>query len=432
MRIGMVTAIYKPVINGVTRMVELYRQHLEAAGHEVTIFTMGEPDPTDDEQIIRSPGLQMSERGYYLSVSFSRQAQKLMRQMDILHSHHLVMGVEMAHRYGRCPVIYTNHTRYDLYSTSRLNVPQPAVSAILRQLWPDFCDYADVVITPSESVRQIMLDYGVRTPIRTIENGVQLEPFHQPPKPYRKQDFAIPDTAVVVMYVGRLAPEKSVDRLIEQFAIAADVAPDLHLMLVGGGVSQERLQGQAHEVGLSDRIHFTGTVAVDEVPNYMAMADFFATASVTEVHPLTLIEAMAAGLPVAAIASPGVVDIVQSGQTGLVTNRPDGGLAAAMVGLALNEAQRRAMGQAAYQTSQRYDIGHTVNLTKELYEQLYQERPDLRRKQPHGRRILYKERVQSKLERLFHPDTGGELSLLSWLAPDFWSRDRDNQHDQWL
>lgn len=440
MHIGMVTAVYKPVVNGVTRMVELYRQHLEAAGHEVTIFTLGEPDPGDDEHIIRSPGFQVSERGYYLTMGFSRQAQKLMRQMDILHSHHLIMGVEMAHRYGRCPVIYTNHTRYDLYGNTILNLPQPAADAILRQVWPEFCNYADVVITPSESVRQIMLDFGVQAPIVTIENGVELQPFHQPQSPCRKADFNIPDTAVLLTYVGRLAAEKNVDCLLDQFAVAIDVVPDLHLMLVGDGPSRESLETQAHQLGIGDHVHFTGAVPSIEVPNYMAAANLFVTASVTEVHPLTVIEAMAAGLPVVAIASPGIIDSVESGRTGLLTSRPDGGLAAAMVGLALNARQRAQMSAAARTDSYRYDIRRTVDLTKQLYERMHAERPDLQRKRQHGRRYLYKERVQTKLGRIFKSEEGekpeGEKPLLNWLDPEFWlreqrPRDRHKQHDNW-
>ena len=101
MRIGMVTACYKPVINGVTRMVSLYKQHLEAAGHEVTIFTLGDPDPNDESGVVRSPGIMLGDYGYYISMRYSSEAQALLQQMDIIHCHHLFMSVEMAHRYGR-------------------------------------------------------------------------------------------------------------------------------------------------------------------------------------------------------------------------------------------------------------------------------------------------------------------------------------------
>jgi 1,2-diacylglycerol 3-alpha-glucosyltransferase len=400
MRIGMVTACYKPVVNGVTRMVSLYKEHLEAAGHEVTIFTLGEPDPDDEPGVMRSPGLMLGDYGYYITMRYSSEAQALLQEMDIIHCHHLFMSVEMAHRYGRSPIVYTNHTRYDLYTGSYISLPQPAADAIMRQVWPEFTDYADVVVTPSASVRDVMLEFGVRRPIEVIENGVDLRPFHNPIKPLTKTDLGVPETAVLVTYIGRLSPEKDVDILLEQFAIAKDVVPNLHLMIMGQGAARADLERLARQLGIANSVLFTGPVAYDQVSNYLTAADLFATASVTEVHPLTVIEAMAAGLPVVAVASPGIVDTIVSGESGLLTTRPDGGLAAALVGLASNEARRQQMAQTARCSSERFDITHTVQRTLALYERLHEERPDLRRKKMHGRRIFDAERLKPVVDQL--------------------------------
>ncbi|MEI2422081.1 glycosyltransferase, partial [Arthrospira platensis SPKY2] len=98
-----------------------------------------------------------------------------------------------------------------------------------------------------------------------------------------------------------------------------------------------------------------------------------------------MIEAMAAGLPVVASASPGIVDTVQSGQTGLLTDYPEGGLAAGMTALTLHPDLRRQMGRTAQEASRLYDIERTMQKTMALYERLRQERPDLNRKEKHGR-----------------------------------------------
>jgi glycosyltransferase involved in cell wall biosynthesis len=378
------------------------------------------------------------DSGYYLAVGYTREAQKLLRQMDILHCHHLFMSVELAHRYGRCPIIYTNHTRYDLYGNSLAYLPQSASDAIMRQVWPEFTDYADVVITPSESVRQVMLSFGVRQPIELIENGIELDAFFYPQRPLTKTALGLPETAVLLMYVGRLSPEKNIATLIDQFAIAADIVPHLHLMIVGDGMIRAELQRQVADMGLQKNIHFSGPVGYDDVPNYMAAADIFATASVSEVHPLTVIEAMATGLPVVAVTSPGIVDSVESGVSGLLTTKPNGGLAAAIVGLALNAEQRQQMSIAARESSKRYDIRDTVTRTVQLYEQMRETRPDLQRKRMHGRRYLYKERLQpfmEPIERLMGKpqDENGapEKRYFNWFSADTTAEEEEQIHDKW-
>lgn len=385
MKIGMVTACYKPVINGVTRMVTLYKEALEELGHEVTIFTLGDPDPAgEDDNVIRSPAIPLGKTGYYATFGYNREARERLREMEIIHCHHLLMSVEMAHRYGQCPVVYTNHTRYDLYTGAYISLPQPAADAIMRQIWPEFTDYCDVIITPSASVRDVMREFGVRRPIEVIPNGIALEPFWHPPAPCSRASLGVPDEATLGIYAGRLATEKGAARLLEQFALAREIEPTLHLLLIGQGPAEADLRQQATQLGLGDAVHFAGSVPYQQVGNYLAAGDFFVTASVSEVHPLTVIEAMAAGLPVAAISSPGIVDTVEHGQTGFLSGRP-AGLGAAMTALAANAARRKEMGYAASEASSRYDIRKTVAETVELYDELRQTRPDLEREREHGR-----------------------------------------------
>jgi glycosyltransferase involved in cell wall biosynthesis len=374
---------------------------LEAAGHDVTIFTLGNPDPAGEEPgVIRTPALPLGDSGYYYSPRYSREAQKKLRQMDIMHCHHLFMSVGLAHRYGNCPIVYTNHTRYDLYTGAYMPLPQPTADAIMRQVWPEFTDYCDVVITPSKSVRQVMLDFGVRRPIRVIANGVDLTPLHNPPQLALKEQLAIPPEATVAIYVGRLSAEKNLETLLAQFAAAEEIAPTLHLIIVGGGPLADSLPKYARELGVGKKVHFVGGVDYEMVINYLAAADFFVTASVTEVHPLTIIEAMAMALPVVAFASPGIVDSVEPNVSGFLSQHEQGGLAAGMVALAADADRRRKMGEAAKQSSKRFDIRTTIKQTLDLYEELRQTRPDLKRDKEHGRWHRTWPRLQPMVEQL--------------------------------
>ena len=386
MKIGMVTVVYKPVINGVTRMISLYKECLQDMGHEVTIFTLGDPDPDGEEaNVIRSPAIPVGDYGYQIGVRYSREAREQMRMMDILHCHHLMFSVDLAHRYGRCPVVLTNHTRHDLYASAYLPLPQQAADVLVRQVWPEYTGMADTVIAPSESVRDIMLQFGVSQPIEIIHNGVDLHLFYEPKVPRSKSDLGIHDSALLAVYTGRLSAEKNLDVLLEQFAIAVDIVPELHLLLVGHGPATEDLQDQARKLGLEDRVHLFGAAEYEDMPDILSAADFYVTASVTEVHPLAVIEAMAVGLPVAASRSPGIVDSVKHDVSGFLTADPEKGLAAAVVALAINPDLRLKMGHSARTASKEYDISRTVARSLELYNRLRRERPDLKRDQKHGR-----------------------------------------------
>ena len=387
MRIGMVTACYKPVMNGVTRMVALYKETMEDAGHEVTVFTLGDRDPDGEEPgIVRTPGIPLGDTGYYLNFRYTKEAQERLREMDIVHCHHLFMSVEMAHRYGNCPIVYTNHTRYDLYTGAYSPLPQPAADAIMRQVWPEFTGYCDVIITPSAGVRDVMRSFGVTQRIEIIPNGIDLQPFRNPLRPHHRADYGIPDDATLLIYTGRVASEKGLNKLVVQFGLARDIIPDLFLLVVGKGPYTEKLRHQVSELNVEEAVHVSGAVPYEEMGNVLAMGDIYVTASVSEVHPLSVIEAMAAGLPVAAVSSPGISDTVTVGENGLLASKAEG-LAAAIVGLAVDAARRTEMGHAARESSRQYDIKHTVAQTMDLYEELRDTRPDLQRERQHGRGI---------------------------------------------
>lgn len=418
MRIGMVSATYDPtVVNGAVRMVTLYKRYLEELGHEVTIFTLGTDAGEDVEaRIYRSPGIRLGDYGYFISISYSREAQAILSQMDIVHCHHLLMSVEIAHRYVKCPIVYTNHTRYDLYTGAYMPLPQPAADAIMRQVWPEFTSLADVVIAPSKGVRDVLADFGVHARTVVIENGIELERFLHPRRPRSKSDYGLPESARLLTYIGRLAFEKGLPSLLSQFAVARELVPDLHLALIGKGPQEAELRRQVEDLGIHPYVHFRGVVPYDEVPDWLAAADAFVTASTSEVHPLTVIEAMAAGKPIGAIHSPGISDTIHHGVTGFLTAKAEG-LDATMVALVADPDRMRTMGAAAREASKRFDIRRTVAETVKLYEELLQTRPDLSRDKEHGRWTRRTEKwvgLLDQLAKLTRPADEPEGTARSW------------------
>ena len=153
MRIGMMADAYKPHISGITNVIALSKQFLEKAGYEVYVFTFGGGDYVDDEpNIIRTRGVPLVDTGLYVSARLSSEAQKILKKMDIIHVHHPFTSGQLAIRYCRAqgiPLVFTNHTRYDLYAHAYLPmVPDALGDAFLRAYMPAFCKACDLVIAP--------------------------------------------------------------------------------------------------------------------------------------------------------------------------------------------------------------------------------------------------------------------------------------------
>lgn len=376
MRIGMMTDAYKPHVSGVTSYIDLNKRALEALGHEVYVFTFGDLEQTDDDpRVFRSPGMPLSDTGFYLSLRHRTDVQQIIQTMDVIHVHHPFMSGRLALIYGRkhnIPVLFTNHTRYDLYAQTRLPLMPAEVSMSLLQAYmPAFCDNVDLVISPSRGMEKILRQYGVTSHIEVVPNGADLEPFLSA-KPLAREEFGFTNEDVLLVYMGRIAPEKNLEFLLKAFAGVSRAMPNTKLLVVGGGQKEheEGIRTFAHDVGLADRVKFTGTVAYADLPSYLAMCDIFATASVTEVHPFSVIEGMATGLPIVGIDSPGIGDSITDGETGLLSVDDLASYTAKLTMLCLNRELQKKMGAAAQKASHQFSIEHTTKIMLGHYNRL--------------------------------------------------------------
>jgi glycosyltransferase involved in cell wall biosynthesis len=376
MRIGMMADVYLPHISGITNYISLNKKFLEKKGHEVFIFTFGDLDYSDNESnIIRSPGLPLLDTGYYISWSYSPRARRLLNTMEVVHVHHPFLSGSLALRYCRSrgiPIIFTNHTRYDLYSQAYLPPMADIIGAAAVQAYlPAFCKACDMVISPSAGMRDVLVGFGVDTPIEIAPNGVDLNPFQNPGNSIERHELGLCAEDVVLVYVGRLGPEKNLQFLLRSFAGVVQAYDHARLLLIGNGPEREILEGLVSDYEISECVRFAGMVPYDIVPDYMRLADAFVTASVTEVHPLTVVEAMAAGLPVLGISSPGISDTIRDGESGYLVSQVDiASFTAKMVRLVREEDSRRQMGQTARQAAAEYDIELTTVIMEERYRKM--------------------------------------------------------------
>jgi 1,2-diacylglycerol 3-alpha-glucosyltransferase len=374
MRIGLMADVYKPHVSGITNHIALHKEYLEQAGHEAFVFTFGDIEYPDDERnVIRSPGLPLTDTGYYLSFRYSRRAKALLQTMDLAHVHHPFLSGRLALRYCRplrIPIVFTNHTRYDLYAQAYLPLlPEEISDSFLQSYMPHFCSAVDLVISPSPGMADVLRRLGVISPIEIVPNGVKLEGFHKACDDCRA-DFGFKPEDILLVYAGRVDREKNIDFLLRAFSGVAEALEHAHLLILGGGLEVPTLRKQAAASHAAERIHFIGMVEYEQLPRYLAMCDVFVTASVTEVHPLSVVEAMAAGLPVLGIHSVGVGDTVEDGITGSLSSHDEAAYAARLTRLCLDSALRQRMSAAAREASWKYDVERTTRMLLAHYDRL--------------------------------------------------------------
>ena len=398
MRIGMMVDSYKPYVSGITNYVEINKRYLELAGHEVFIFTFGDLENNNGEpRVIYSPGVPLSDSGFYLSTRYPRAAKQLLQTMDIVHVHHPFLSGRLALRYCRLlhiPIVFTNHTRYDLYAQAYLPLmPEEMSQGILQAYMPSFCSAVDLVVAPSAGMEKVLRQLNVTSNIEVIPNGVDLKNFYEA-KPLSRAEFGYKENDILLVYTGRIAVEKNIPFLLRSFAGIAQALPNVHLLLIGSGThpNEEEIRTLIDELVLNQRVRLTGRIDYNKLPAYLAMCDVFVTASVTEVHPLSVIEAMGTGLPVMGIHSVGVGDTVVDGVTGLLSTHELSAFTAKLTRLCLDPALRAQMSGSARKASSAYAIERTTNIMLKHYEKLVNEALP--------RKSSWSVRLRSLLERI--------------------------------
>jgi glycosyltransferase involved in cell wall biosynthesis len=194
---------------------------------------------------------------------------------------------------------------------------------------------AGVIVTSGEMEARLAA-HRFRPRLACFPNGVDTAVFSPGP--------VLKEPGCTVLYVGRLEPEKNLERLVEALAMVRE--RHIHLVLIGEGRQRQALEQQARATGL--HLECRGMVPHGQLPRHLREADCFVLPSLTEGHPKALIEAMACGLPCAASARGGIPSLIEDGMTGLLFDPEDTkDIARAVERLLGDRAFARRLGEAA-------------------------------------------------------------------------------------
>jgi len=349
MRIALFTDTYFPQANGVTSAVEVSSKELNKRGHKVKIVVPSYPNQKYRENIIHLRSVK-AERNFNFRLAILPPDRKFLRsKIDLIHGHgggliSMPMGLIVA-RFKKIPFVFTYHTLWRDYTHYLFHgVINKRQVAIITKRFLNMCNY---VIAPSEKVKKILLDYGVKKPIAVIPSGIETDKFKIKKKYFLRKKFKLEKTDKILLFVGRLGKEKSIDFLLYVFAEVLKKYSGVHFVVVGNGPQKGYLENLAKKLKIEQNVHFFGGVEYKKMPLVYNDADIFIFASTTETQGLVVLEAMASGLPIVAVDDSAIEETITDKVNGILVGKDVNEFADAVLKLVRDKTKRKMLGKNA-------------------------------------------------------------------------------------
>ena len=335
MRIGIFTDTYTPFINGVTTSVLMLKKALEKKGHIVYIVTVNAENlkyqTEENGKVIRIPGIPIGIYDYRLTGIYPIKAIKTIKKwnLDVIHSQ-TEFGIgtfaRIISKQLNIPLVHTYHTMYEDYvhyiTHGYFN---RSSKKILEYLTVFYCDktISELVVPTGKAYKLFKQKYKVDRNVYIVPTGIEVEKFYKENnqklnKTKKREELGLDKDDFVILFVGRIASEKNIEWLLSSMKPLISVSSKIKLLIIGDGPDLEKYKKYISKNNLENNVIFTGKVPWNQISSYYLIADCFTTASKTETQGLTVIEAMAASLPVVAIDDESFRDTIIHDLNGLI------------------------------------------------------------------------------------------------------------------
>lgn len=330
MRIAIFTDTFVPDTNGgAVSSYNLFKA-LNDRGHYCVVVTSNpfSKEVTFIDNVLRIPGIEMKKLYGYNFAGPNRKAHKILKKLkiDIVHvQNEAGMGIfgKSFARQQKIPYVYTYHTMYEDYTYyATKGRMETFAKAIIRRFSRWQAEIADEFIVPSDKTKVSLREYGVQRYINVIPTGVDFSKFMYNPedKPFLdeyKKEHGLDGTFNLV-YVGRVAKEKSIDVVIRGYAlyVKKNLNHNTRLIIIGGGPAIPELEELAEKLQIAPFVHFVGKVLPADIGKYYHLGEVFVSASISETQGLTFMEAMAAERLLLCRFDEGLVGVIRDGESG--------------------------------------------------------------------------------------------------------------------
>ena len=406
MKIAYVCQSYPPMMSGAALVIQRLAEGMAAREHSIMVLTASCPGMANTEKsqnlnLVQLHSLRNPLRVDQNFVVWSKE--KIKRELkkfqpDILHTHdplNLGLAAVRAARNENPKIVFTIH-QLPWFITSYLPVQTRIKQVVEKSIWRYsqwFMSRCNGLITPSQKIAKIVHANSGFLP-KVISNGVDLDLFtpekkhtHEARELCEKYELCPDDP--VILYVGRIDPDKRVDRILKAVArVIQDTK--VQLFVVGDGTQREELIQQSHSLGIQENCFFPGFISkYEDLPGIYRLADIFATASEIEIQSSVVLEAAASGLPVVTVNASSMAEFVMDGKSGFLLPPGDMDLFAEKLSRLLrNPNLRIQMGAAARKLAETHSNEQFLINHEGYYERLVQFEPALKRSRVEISKIL--------------------------------------------
>jgi 1,2-diacylglycerol 3-alpha-glucosyltransferase len=328
MDILFISDVFFPRVNGVSTSINTFATELRALGHQVTLIAPSYTDEDKQEEwIVRVPSHKIYFDPEDRLMNFGKLKALLPwirdKHFDVIHIHTPFTAHYVGIHFGKkldIPVVETYHTFFEDYLHHYLPfIPQFISRKLARTISRRQCNAVDGIVSPSKPMLDVLKQYGIKTPAEVVATGLDDSSFASVDGEHFRMSHDIPLTQPMLLFVGRVAHEKNIGFLLEMHVELIKKHPDALLVITGEGPAEESIKHSIDKLGISNKVRMIGYLdrSHELIACYKA-ADIFVFASKSETQGLVLLEAMAQGTAVVAIAELGTKSILIEGEGVLI------------------------------------------------------------------------------------------------------------------
>jgi len=307
-KVGLFSDSFPPIIDGVSNVVENYAHQLHKKHGNVVVAAPYYKDARDDLypfDVVRYQSIQLRDRlAYRAGNPYDLKSLKRLEKqnMDLIHVHSPFSASILAKMLligkKKIPIIFTYHTKFNIEFEERIDVP------VFRKIATDFVianiKSSDEVWVVSKGAGESLKEIGYDGAYRVIENGTDFPSGRAAPDAVAslRRQYGVAEEEVVFLFVGRMMWYKNCRLTLDALRLLKEQDLSFRMFMVGDGFEKPEIEAYAAEIGLADRIIFTGTIQDREILRvYYSMADLFLFPSTFDTSGLVVKEAAACGCP---------------------------------------------------------------------------------------------------------------------------------------